>query len=818
MSIHCRCPACGASFKAKDQQAGRKVRCPKCSGPMVLQDIHGEERLAVAQCLDDESQEPVAADQGRKPPARGAAAPGGFPHIVTDQAGTGESHSRAVPRAKRRGKSPMMRPEVLIAVGGGALLLIIVVGIILATSPGEPEKKPQARRSGSRTKAPHKTGDRTSTPAFSVLVLDWPEADRGGSTVQIDREQQTVPAAGRVRFNVKPGRHRIVMLRRGYEPIETTMAFEGGREHEYRPAWNRTFGGDVAAPGGPPEDRPDPSDVALIDTPTPGPDSPGVEPTNVDDKPQPEPPGLDDWLQDFELAKQQAAEQGKDVLLLFNGSDWCPYCTRLASEVLLVPAFAEKVGEKYVPVCLDFPRKPAARAKVKNAVRNTRLKVRYGVSGFPKVVLTDPAGKPFGVISGYVPGGVNAFVERLDRCQALRGQLAELFDEIEKATDPKGKRETIIAAVEVLQANGLLTYYRDHVEAWMAGRSAPEAEPEPEPKEPPVPRIELAEDDLAKPQQAIEKLGLSGRSGYLCLAGDLEFRNKMGGTESLKIKAFEAQRTAGAAEQKAEQKRQVVMALFRQRQQLRAQLARTGSFKTATAVDELGDRIIMLEESDEVEKAAEKARGQASQAAEQYVEHLLAVRRLHDRVLKHYAALAEHAQVKAVIEKYNAGRDRPDELGPSRYFLNEARQLKRLEGDVLAAEIQLRRGGGDLWYVTVMLNGKHAQEMAIDTGASVIALPWGVAQAAGLDPGGSGDTVYVEVADGRVLEAKRVFAKTVRVGKFTVENVACTVFPPELANADPLLGLSFLKKFAFKIDAARGKLIMSQIGTGESKK
>src|SRR5262245_57450056 len=34
------------------------------------------------------------------------------------------------------------------------------------------------------------------------------------------------------------------------------------------------------------------------------------------------------WLQDFAAAKEKAARENKDILLSFEGSDWCIWCQR----------------------------------------------------------------------------------------------------------------------------------------------------------------------------------------------------------------------------------------------------------------------------------------------------------------------------------------------------------------------------------------------------------------------------------------------------------------------------------------------------------
>ncbi len=68
-----------------------------------------------------------------------------------------------------------------------------------------------------------------------------------------------------------------------------------------------------------------------------------------------------------------------------------------------------------------------------------------------------------------------------------------------------------------------------------------------------------------------------------------------------------------------------------------------------------------------------------------------------------------------------------------------------------------------------------------------------------------------------VVVASGDLAESVRVGKFTVENVECAVMPAEAALAGPLLGQTFLKNFAYKIDRAKGKLVMTKLEAPSTK-
>ena len=65
---------------------------------------------------------------------------------------------------------------------------------------------------------------------------------------------------------------------------------------------------------------------------------------------------------------------------------------------------------------------------------------------------------------------------------------------------------------------------------------------------------------------------------------------------------------------------------------------------------------------------------------------------------------------------------------------------------------------------------------------------------------GSGARIPVHVADGSVVKAKAVVLDSVRVGRFTAHNVECTVFPPGVDKAPPLLGMSFLGRFKVQLN------------------
>lgn len=124
----------------------------------------------------------------------------------------------------------------------------------------------------------------------------------------------------------------------------------------------------------------------------------------------------DNWGTDFKQAQNIAAKQGKVMLLDFTGSDWCGWCIQLKKEVFSQQAFIEYAQEHLVLMQVDFPRKKAQSQKVKE--QNRALAEKYGIRGYPTIVLLSPAGE-FMQQTGYQSGGAEAYVEHL---QALIAQ------------------------------------------------------------------------------------------------------------------------------------------------------------------------------------------------------------------------------------------------------------------------------------------------------------------------------------------------------------------------------------------------------------
>ena len=121
------------------------------------------------------------------------------------------------------------------------------------------------------------------------------------------------------------------------------------------------------------------------------------------------------WQTDYSAALAKAGSEGKLVLLDFTGSDWCSWCMKLSKDIFSQPAFSEFSAGKLVLVEIDFP----ARKPLPDALReqNEALAAKFGVEGFPTLVLVDSAGKELARHVGYLPGGPPALIEWVKKVQ-----------------------------------------------------------------------------------------------------------------------------------------------------------------------------------------------------------------------------------------------------------------------------------------------------------------------------------------------------------------------------------------------------------------
>ena len=143
------------------------------------------------------------------------------------------------------------------------------------------------------------------------------------------------------------------------------------------------------------------------------------------------------WLTDLEAAKAQGVKENKPVLIDFTGSDWCPPCIQLHKVVFESAEFAA-VASKYVLVELDYPRKTPQAPELK--AKNAELSKKFGISGFPTVLLIDAkSGEVFGKTVGFGGQTAKEYLDKLASFKNTPEGRAALVKEQKSSADRSAK-------------------------------------------------------------------------------------------------------------------------------------------------------------------------------------------------------------------------------------------------------------------------------------------------------------------------------------------------------------------------------------------
>ena len=214
----------------------------------------------------------------------------------------------------------------------------------------------------------------------------------------------------------------------------------------------------------------------------------------------------------------------------------------------------------------------------------------------------------------------------------------------------------------------------------------------------------------------------------------------------------------------------------------------------------------------------DEARKETMQAREAFVQLVLDMRQLADTTSAEVTTLAENSDVQTAIAELNKSAEVPYELALSRSFTRNVLQLEKLEESILIETIPLRKTAGDSFYASVVIGGEHTAEMIVDSGASLMTLPLTTAREVGIEPSATDPQIQLKIANGDVISARMVVIPEVRVGKFVVEDVECAVLGAEATDAAPLLGMSYLGKFKFELNAQESTLKLVDVESQDQSK
>lgn len=123
------------------------------------------------------------------------------------------------------------------------------------------------------------------------------------------------------------------------------------------------------------------------------------------------------WHTNLEKAIEVAGKENKPILMQFSGSDWCKWCIKLNEEVMFTKEFADYAKDNIVLINFDYPRSIPQSDATK--AYNQEMLNKYGVRGFPTVLLLDKTGKVVKQ-TGYQSGGPLAYIAHIKDAYASK--------------------------------------------------------------------------------------------------------------------------------------------------------------------------------------------------------------------------------------------------------------------------------------------------------------------------------------------------------------------------------------------------------------
>ncbi len=123
--------------------------------------------------------------------------------------------------------------------------------------------------------------------------------------------------------------------------------------------------------------------------------------------------GAQEWQTDLNKAKELAIEKNRNIVLVFQGSDWCAPCIKLEQNIWSSEEFKNYAKDHFVMLLADFPRRKKNQLAAEQQKKNKELAEKYNPQGyFPYIVVLDKNGKVLGS-TGYKKGGPQEYIDLL---------------------------------------------------------------------------------------------------------------------------------------------------------------------------------------------------------------------------------------------------------------------------------------------------------------------------------------------------------------------------------------------------------------------
>ena len=132
------------------------------------------------------------------------------------------------------------------------------------------------------------------------------------------------------------------------------------------------------------------------------------------------------WQNDYEQALEQARSENQ-LLIAYLFTDWCGYCRQMEKNTFADADVIATMGSQYTWLRLNAETDPDG----------VRLKERFGISGYPAILILDSQGSEMDRIEGYLPP------DRFQSAVQASAESNDAFGELlQQAESQPGSHET----------------------------------------------------------------------------------------------------------------------------------------------------------------------------------------------------------------------------------------------------------------------------------------------------------------------------------------------------------------------------------------